>query len=77
LIRGGDGDSHHHTPILQNTGRYLDPRYYGCENYYGDGIFSRDDFKKLGGILKNLKGKFIPSINDHSQTREIFKDLKL
>jgi len=53
------------------------PPYYGCENYYGDGIFLRDDFKKLGGILKNLKGKFILSINDHRQTREIFKGFKI
>ena len=52
---------------------YLDPPYYGCENYYGDGIFSRDNFGKLSGILRGLKGKFILSINDHPQIREIFK----
>ena len=56
---------------------YLDPPYFGCENYYGDGIFSRDDFKKLSDILKTLKGKFILSINDHPKTREIFKGFKI
>jgi DNA adenine methylase len=56
---------------------YLDPPYYGCENYYGDGMFSREDFTKLNGILKTLKGKFILSINDHPQTREIFKGFKI
>jgi len=55
---------------------YLDPPYYDCQNYYGDGIFSREDFAKLNGILKTLKGKFILSINDHPQTREIFKGFK-
>lgn len=52
---------------------YLDPPYYGCENYYGDGIFSPEDFGKLGAILRGLKGKFILSINDHKKAREIFK----
>jgi DNA adenine methylase len=36
-------------------------------------IFSREDFGKLSGILRNLKGKFILSINDHPQNRETFK----
>jgi DNA adenine methylase len=56
---------------------YLDPPYYGCENYYGDGIFSREDFGKLGAILRGLKGKFILSINDHPQIRETFKGFRI
>jgi len=56
---------------------YLDPPYYGCENYYGDGIFSREDFGKLSGILRGLKGKFILSINDHPQIRETFKGFRI
>jgi len=58
---------------LPDTFFYLDPPYYGCENYYGDGIFSKENFGKLRNILDGLKGKFILSINDHPQTREIFK----
>jgi len=57
--------------------KYLDPPYFGCENYYGDGIFSRDDFKTLSDILKTLRGKFILSINDHPKTREIFRGFKV
>jgi DNA adenine methylase len=56
---------------------YLDPPYYGRENCYGDDIFSKDDFPKLTGILKTVQGKFILSINDHPQTREIFKGYKI
>lgn len=35
---------------------YLDPSYYGCENDYGDGIFPREDFRKLSDILKPCRG---------------------
>ncbi|MEF9955621.1 MAG: DNA adenine methylase [Acinetobacter sp.] len=53
---------------------YLDPPYYECENYYGKDIFSRDDFIKLRDILKNIQGRFILSLNDVPQVREIFAD---
>jgi DNA adenine methylase len=53
---------------------YLDPPYYGCEDYYGPGIFSRDDFVKLKDILTGIQGKFILSINDESAMRKMFKD---
>ncbi|WAU72949.1 MULTISPECIES: DNA adenine methylase [unclassified Acinetobacter] len=53
---------------------YLDPPYYQCEKYYGNDIFSRDDFIKLRDILKNIEGKFILSLNDVPQVREIFAD---
>ncbi|QHH99240.1 DNA adenine methylase [Acinetobacter dispersus] len=53
---------------------YLDPPYYQCEKYYGKDIFSRDDFFKLRDILKSIKGKFILSLNDVPQVREIFAD---
>lgn len=53
---------------------YLDPPYYGCEDYYGPGIFSREDFLKLRDILIGVKGKFILSINDVDEIRMLFKD---
>lgn len=53
---------------------YIDPPYYNCEQYYGKGIFSKDDFIKLRDLLLNLQGKFILSINDVPEIREIFKD---
>jgi DNA adenine methylase len=36
-----------------------------------------EDFGKLSGILRGLKGKFILSINDHPEIREIFKRFKI
>ncbi|MEW6670239.1 MAG: DNA adenine methylase [Thermodesulfobacteriota bacterium] len=52
---------------------YVDPPYFGCEDYYGDGIFNRQDFVKLRDILTGLKGKFILSINDVGYIRDLFK----
>ncbi|MBN2437973.1 MAG: DNA adenine methylase [Deltaproteobacteria bacterium] len=51
---------------------YVDPPYYGCEDYYGLGIFSREDFLKLRDILAGLKGKFVLSINDVDHIRDLF-----
>lgn len=51
---------------------YLDPPYYRCENYYGKDIFGRDDFVRLSELLRNIKGKFILSLNDVPEVREIF-----
>lgn len=51
---------------------YVDPPYYGCEDYYGPGIFSPEDFKKLRDILAGLQGKFILSINDVDHIRNLF-----
>lgn len=52
---------------------YLDPPYFGCENYYGKDIFSRGEFQELAERLDNISGKFMLSINDKPETREIFK----
>jgi DNA adenine methylase len=56
---------------------YLDPPYYGCENYYGDGIFCREDFQKLRDLLSAVRGKFILSINDTPEIRSLFKGFKV
>jgi len=52
---------------------YLDPPYYGCERYYGNGIFAREDFARLAEQLAGIKGKFCLSINDKPEIRAIFK----
>jgi DNA adenine methylase len=52
---------------------YLDPPYWGNENDYGDGIFTRDDFTAMAKQLKKLKGRFILSLNDRPEVREVFK----
>ncbi|WP_287601175.1 DNA adenine methylase [Thiothrix sp.] len=51
---------------------YLDPPYYRCENDYGKGMFSREDFNLLSGQLSRIKGKFLLSLNDTPEVREIF-----
>ncbi|NTU42267.1 MAG: DNA adenine methylase [Nitrospirales bacterium] len=56
---------------------YVDPPYYGCENDYGKGIFSREDFQVLAGMLKAIKGRFIMSINDHPEIRNLYKDFRI
>ena len=56
---------------------YLDPPYFNCEDYYGKGIFSKDDFEVLNKILLGISGKFILSINDVPEIREIYKNFNL
>ncbi len=56
---------------------YIDPPYYGCEDYYGDGIFDRSDFMKLRDILASVAGKFILSINDVDHIRDLFQGFRI
>lgn len=51
---------------------YLDPPYWGSEDYYGAAMFDRADFARLRDALAAIKGRFILSINDVPQIREIF-----
>jgi DNA adenine methylase len=50
-------------------------RYRGAsaEDYYGDGVFYREDFMKLRDILSIIQGKFIMSINDVPEIRKLYK----
>lgn len=56
---------------------YLDPPYFGCEEDYGKNMFSRAEFDVMAALLKGIKGRFILSINDTPEIREIFKDFHL
>lgn len=56
---------------------YLDPPYHGYEDYYGDGIFSSDDFMVLRDLLASVRGKFIMSINNTPKIRQIFRQFKI
>ncbi|PZU19592.1 MAG: DNA methyltransferase [Shinella sp.] len=51
---------------------YLDPPYYGCENDYGKNVFKRDDFAEMAERLSTIKGRFMISLNDRPEVREIF-----
>jgi DNA adenine methylase len=52
---------------------YLDPPYYGVEHYYGRGLFRRDDFADMVGLLAQLRGRFVLSLNDRPEVRKLFK----
>lgn len=56
---------------------YLDPPYYGFEDCYGKGIFSREEYAALRDRLAGLQGKFILSINDVPEIRQLFKAFKI
>ncbi len=56
----------------ESTLFYLDPPYWGCEDYYGEGMFERADFERLAELLVDVKGKFILSLNDTPGVRETF-----
>ncbi len=51
---------------------YLDPPYWGGEDDYGKGLFDRDQFAKMAELLGGIKGKFLMSINDRPEIRELF-----
>lgn len=51
---------------------YLDPPYWGYEDYYGRQLFSRARFEDLAAELGALKGRFIMSLNDTPGVREVF-----
>ncbi|WP_420587244.1 DNA adenine methylase [Ruegeria sp.] len=51
---------------------YLDPPYWGCETDYGKGLFGRDDFTALAAQIATIKGRFILSINDRPEIRDLF-----
>lgn len=51
---------------------YLDPPYWGCEDDYGPEMFSRRDFARLADALRQARGRFLLSINDRPEVREMF-----
>ena len=56
----------------QDTLFYLDPPYFGNENDYGKGMFDRDQFAAMAARLDRIKGRFILSINDVPEIRQLF-----
>ncbi|MEN2979954.1 DNA adenine methylase [Tistrella bauzanensis] len=51
---------------------YVDPPYWGCEDYYGRQMFARADFQRLADVLAGIQGRFVLSINDRPEVRQIF-----
>lgn len=56
---------------------YLDPPYWGNETDYGKGVFTRADFERLRDYLTGIKGRFILSLNDTPQVKELFKNFTI
>nr|QDB01215.1 putative site-specific DNA-methyltransferase [Clostridium perfringens] len=54
---------------------FLDPPYYGTAGYEAE--FGIKEQLKLRDILKNIKGKFILTINDCEETRNWYKDFNI
>lgn len=51
---------------------YLDPPYWGCEGDYGKELFGRDDFQAMADQLQGINGRFLMSINDVPEIRQVF-----
>jgi DNA adenine methylase len=51
---------------------FLDPPYWGTEDYYGKAMFSRDEFQMMADRLASLKGRFIMTVSDVPELREMF-----
>lgn len=51
---------------------FIDPPYFGIEGLYGKELFARSDYQRLLAALDSLKGRFILTINDLPETREMF-----
>ena len=56
---------------------YLDPPYWGCEGDYGRHLFEVADFERLAALLSGLQGRFILSLNDVPEVREIFSAFRI
>lgn len=56
---------------------YFDPPYWGSEDDYGAELFGREQFELMAERLGRLKARFILSINDVPQIRELFGRFRL
>ena len=57
-----------------NTFIYLDPPYEKSKGLYKEAVV---DFQDMAKYLKPLKSKWLLSVNDSAETREIFKGFKI
>ncbi len=59
----------------ETTFFYLDPPYFGLPYYKFN--FTEANYVELASLLKTLKGRFLLSLNDRPEVREIFNDFKI
>ncbi len=55
---------------------YLDPPYWDCEGDYA-APFERSDFERLAKQLRGIEGRFILSLNDRPEVREVFAGFEI
>ena len=53
---------------------YIDPPYFGSEDIYGGDLFDRGGFVSLKDLLSGIQGRFIMSLNNQSEIRELYAD---
>jgi len=58
-----------------NTFFYIDPPYYKAPYYQHN--LDLEDYREMSETLAALKAKFILSINDHPEMRDVFKDFRI
>jgi DNA adenine methylase len=51
---------------------FCDPPYFGTEDYYGRDLFPPADHAAMAAALGTIGGRFILTINDLPETREIY-----
>lgn len=56
---------------------YLDPPYFGNEGDYGKDMFRREEFEEAAELLAKIKGRFVLSINDQLEIRDLFRDFSM
>ncbi|OZI15153.1 restriction endonuclease subunit M [Sodalis-like symbiont of Philaenus spumarius] len=54
---------------------YCDPPYWGTEGYGVD--FDLAQYEKLAGLMRDLAGKMIVSVNDIPEMREVFQGFEM
>lgn len=55
----------------EDTVFYLDPPYWETAGYGNE--FTFDNYERMADLAKRCKGKFVISINDHPDIREVFE----
>lgn len=50
----------------------MDSPYWGTEHVYGRGLFDHHQFEQLSATLQRLQSRFILSLNDVPEERELF-----
>jgi DNA adenine methylase len=58
----------------KDTFFFLDPPYEESEDIYKHGVI---DYEEMRDVLKGIKGKFLLTLNNSKQLRDVFKDFKL